>query len=200
MKKAAIYIAIITVLLISLFIGVRNWLNDRPDIRFGKERTAIINRIELLNRFETASYNVDKIIEVGTTYTGIKQILFGDKIILIAQGSVVAGFDMNKMTPADFSGTGTEITIKLPAPEIFSVIIDNTNTKVFDRDQGIFTKGEIDLEAEARRKAETEIRAAACAQGILTTATEQAKKQLELMFSAAGFTSIAITAPITECK
>lgn len=200
MKRALIYILLGIVVTLSVIVGVQRWLKDRPDIRFGKERAAIITQIENLSRLETTSFSIDKIIEASTGYTGLRQFFFGDKLILVAQGKVIAGFDFGKMQPADFSGSGTEIIVNLPQAEIFSVNIDNSKTRVFDRDRGIFTSGEINLEAEARQKAEVEIRKAACEGGILSNATEQGKKQMELLLRAAGFTSVTINAVVPACK
>lgn len=183
-----------------LVIGVYIWIQDSPKIRFGADRTAIISQIQLLSRFETASYTIDKVIEANTGHTGIKEFLFGDKLILIAQGTVIAGFDMSKISPSDFKGVGNEIHIKLPPAEIFGVMINNNETKVFDRDTGVLTKGDTDLEAKARQEASEMIRTAACAGGILETATQQGKKQIELMLRTAGFEKVYIDITPTQCK
>ena len=65
-------------------------------------------------------------------------------------------------------------------------------TRVFDRDQGLFTKGELNLEAEARMQAEQSIRQAACEGHILVTAEKNVKIQLEAIFKASGFTNVTI--------
>lgn len=183
-----------------LVIGVYIWIQDNPKIRFGTNRTAVISQIQLLSRFETASYTIDKVIEANTGHTGIKEFLFGDKLILIAQGTVIAGFDMSKISPSDFKGIGNEIHIKLPPAEIFGVMINNNETKVFDRDTGVLTKGDTDLEAKARQEASEMIRTAACEGGILDTATQQGKKQIELMLRTAGFEKVYIDITPTQCK
>ncbi len=85
----------------------------------------------------------------------------------------------------------------LPVPEIFSVRLDNEKTRVFDRDQGFLTKGNLNLEAEARQQAEQSIRAAACEGDILNTAEKNVKSQLEIIFKAAGFTEVTIV-PASE--
>ncbi len=199
MKKRLIYALIgIIVTLIAIF-WLQTWLVGRPDIRFGKERAAVITQITALGRFETAQFSIDKIIEAGTSYGSIRQFLFGDKILLIAHGEVIAGFDLSKLTAENFQGTGRDIAIALPAPEIFSVRLDNESTRVFDRRLGILTKGEINLEAGARQEAEASIRKAGCEGGILLHATENAQKQLELLFKSAGFQNVTVKADLGAC-
>lgn len=176
------------------------WLGANPSYRFGSDRAAVIRQVQTLSRLETASFTIDKIIEAGTGYDKLRQFLFGDKLILVAHGKVVAGFDLSKMKPQDFKGSGSSISITLPAPEIFSTIIDNTQTKVFNRTSGIFTKGELNLEAEARQQAESSIKQAACDGGILDEAGKNAVQQLQLIFKSAGFTNVNITAPPASCK
>jgi hypothetical protein len=199
--KKILYISLSILLLVLVgTIAFYIWVQDNPSVRFGSDRTAVITQIQLLNRFETASYTIDKVIEADTGHTGIKEFLFGDKLILIAQGTVVAGFDMSKIAPSDFKGTGNEIRIKLPPAEIFGVNLNNNETKVFNRDTGVLTKGDTNLEAKARQEATGNIRQAACGGGILTTATEQAKKQLELMLRTAGFEKVYIEVEPAVCE
>ena len=182
------------VLLLLLVVGGALWytINKTPSLRFGTDRAAVITQVQSLSRLETASFTIDKIIEAGTDYNKINQLLFGDKLLLVAHGEVIAGYDLSKIKPEDFSGTGQSITIKLPAPEIFSVTLDNEQTRVFDRDKGLLTKGNLNLEAEAREQAEQSIRAAACEGHILDTADKNVKIQLETIFKAAGFTQVTI--------
>ena len=118
--------------------------------------------------------------------------MFGDHVLLIAHGEVIAGFDMSQISEKNIKGIGTEISITLPSPRIISTRLDNDQTKVFDRKQGLLTKGEINLEAEARRQAEMSITEAACQGKILEVANTQGKKQLEILLKAAGFTEVTI--------
>ncbi len=200
MKKSLILIAIGAIIALSLFFFIKSWLSTKPAYRFGADRTAVIKEMELLSRLETASFNIEKIIEVGTNYDSLRQFFFGDKLLLVATGKVIAGFDLSTMKPQDFAGSGASITMTLPAPQIFNVILDNSQTKVFDRNQGLLTKGDINLESEARQQAETSIRAAACQGGILEEASKNAKQQIEIMFKSVGFKDVAIIIPDGSCN
>lgn len=197
MKKYFVLAIAVAVLIVGLILYF--WLNSNPKFRFGTDRAAVIRQIESLSRLETASFSVDKVIEAGTDYSKIRQFLFGDKLLLIAHGKVVAGFDISQMEPQDFKGFGAEVTVQMPAPEILSTTIDNAKTRVFDRDQGLATKGELNLEAEARQQAETAIRQAACEGGILDEAAASGRKQIELIFKSAGFTKVTVVIPAGAC-
>jgi hypothetical protein len=200
MRKNVILILIGAVLTLGVVLAFWLWLSEKSSYKFGEDRAAVINQVQSLSKLETASFSIDKIIEAGTDYGNIKQFLFGDKLLLVAHGKVVAGFDMSTMKPEDFAGTGTSITLNLPAPKIFDVILDNSQTRVFDRTQGIFTKGDIALESQARQEAEKSIRQAACDGNILDEATTNAKKQLETIFKSAGFNSVTINTQIGKCE
>ncbi len=190
----AFFTKVLLVLIVLVIIGGVVWytFNANPALRFGTDRAAVITQMQSLSRLETASFTIDKIIEAGTDYNKLNQVLFGDKLLLIAHGEVIAGYDLSKLRPEDFSGAGKSITVTLPVPEIFSVRLDNEKTRVFDRDQGFLTKGNLNLEAEARQQAEQSIRQAACEGDILGTAEKNVKSQLEIIFKAAGFTEVTI--------
>ncbi len=179
--------------------AVKSWLNNSPQYRFGADRAAVIKQIQSLSRMETASFSIDKIIEIGTNYDSLKQFLFGDKLLLVANGKVIAGFDLSRLQSQDFSGSGNSITIRLPAPQILSVILDNAETKVFDRRQGVLTKGDIDLEAAARQQAETAIRSAACQGKILKEASKNAEEQIKIIFKSSGFNNVTVIIPDATC-
>lgn len=200
MKK--IILVILAVLLFLILIGVIWFSRQRisPAYRFGTDRATVIQQVRSLSRLETVSFQIDKVIEAGTDYDRLRQFLFGDKLLLVAHGEVTAGFDLTQMSPQDFEGTGSSITVRLPPPQIFTVSIDNGKTRVFDRDQGVLTKGELNLEAEAREQAAAAIRQGACEGGILQDAAKNAKQQLEIIFTSAGFKTVTILTPTGTCS
>lgn len=198
-KYLLLIVSVIIVTLVSIFF-INKWLIKKPEFIYGPDRAAVIKQIESLSRLETASYSIDKIIEIGTNYDSLKQFLFGDKLLLVAHGKVIAGFDLSTLKAGDFTGLGSSITVRLPAPQIFDTYLDNSQTRVFDRNQGIFTKGNINLEAEARQNAEATIKEAACQGGILIEASKNAEQQLKLIFKASGFENITLIIPDGVCK
>ena len=162
--------------------------------------TAVIKEIQKLQRLETSAYTIEKIIDAGTTGNKFQQLLYGDKILLIANGQVIAGFDFSRVGDKDITVEGQRIVANLPAPMILFTRLDNSKTRVYDRSTGIFSKGEKDLEAEARAQAEISIRTAACEGGILDAAEENGRKQMTALFASLGFQDITINIPKGQCQ
>ncbi len=159
----------------------------------------VIKQMESLNRIETASFTLEKIIDVQTSGTALQRLLYGDRILLIAHGQVIAGFDLSKVKEDQIQIDGKKLKIQLPAPEILVTTLDNNQTRVYDRDQGILTKGDQNLESEARNEAERVIRDAACKGGILDEASKNAKNQMTSQFKGLGFEEVNIEIPKGTC-
>lgn len=163
-------------------------------------QTAVITEIQSLAKLETASFTIEKIIEGGTQGNVFQNILYGDKILLIAHANVVAGFDLSKLKESDVKINGEKLEITLPPAEILYSRLDNEQTRVYDRKRGLLTKGDSQLESQARLAAEESIRIAACDGGILQVASENGHKQLQTMFKAAGFDEVVVSATVGECR
>lgn len=160
---------------------------------------AVIRQTASLGRLETSSFSIEKIVEAGTGGTGLREFLFGDKLLLIARGDVIAGVDLSAVTEGDVTIDGDALTLSVPAPEIFTSALRSGETRVYDRTQGLFSRADKDLESEARASAEAAIRQAACDAGILDDARVNARKQLTALFTAAGFSTVVIKVPPGSC-
>ena len=197
MKKILLITVIVVIVIASLskytnIFGLKKFFNS--------DQSAVVQQIVALNRIETASFNIEKIIEAGSEGNLLQNILFGDKILLIAHGQVIAGFDLSKVTSKDIEISGSALNLKLPAPEILVTKLDGDKTRVYDRKLGWLTKGDSNLETEARTVAEQEIRRAACESKIFDFATENLKKQFIAMFQGIGFQEVNLSVATAECK
>ncbi len=164
-----------------------------------QQQAAVIEQIRTLNRWETSSYTIEQIIDNGTSGNVFQRLLFGDRILLIAHGTVIGGFDLANLSNNSIEIHGKNVTVTLPAPEILSVSLDESQTRVYDRQKGILVPSNDNLESQARASAVNKIQQAACSGGILTTASDNAKKQLTTMMQALGFTTITVTIPQGHC-
>ncbi len=191
-KLIAVIIGVLLVLIAGVVIY--NSLVHSP-----QSSQAVVTQMRSLNRWETASFSIEKVIEKGTSQNKFAQILFGDKILLIAHGEVIAGFDLSNITANSVSVHGTSIDISLPPPQILVTRLDNKLTYVYDRQQGFLAPNGKDLESEARLSAENDIRAAACTEGILSKASDTAKTQLTSLLKGIGFSTIHIIIPQGSC-
>lgn len=145
-----------------------------------------ITEVRSLARLETIQYSVEKVItaEIGQGTFGF---LFGDKLLFVAHGTVIAGIDMTRITPEDLRLENGVLYVKLPPSEIFVATLDNDKSYVYDRETGALSKGEQNLETTARQAAEAEIRKAAEEDGILELAQQNAETYLAKFFAALGY-------------
>jgi hypothetical protein len=162
-------------------------LNPTPTIL--PDPINVIYDIRTLARLETIQYSIEKIITADSGQNDLA-ILFGDKLIFIAHGTVIAGVDLSKLSPDDLWLDGGTLYVRLPKAEIFIVALDNDKSYVFDRDTGIFTQGNVDLETMARQAAEFEIEKAANEDGILDQAQTNAEYYLSRLFQTLGYPQV----------
>lgn len=188
---AAVGIIAITLFVFRVFGGNKYLINTN--------RTAVVKQLQALNRYETVSFTIEKIIDAGSTGNIFSQLLFGDKLLLIAHGQVIAGFDLSKLTGNSVHISGQTITLDLPAPQVLFTTLDESQTRVYDRSTGILTKGDKDLESKAREAAQNSIQQAACSENILDEAAKNGRNQLTALLKALGFTTVVINIPAASC-
>lgn len=163
---------------------VSNLLNPTPTII--PDPVTYINEVRALARLETIQYSVEKVI-TGETGGGTFQALFGDKILFVGHGTVIAGIDMAKLQPEHMRFENGVLTVQLPPAEIFIAALNNEKSYVYERDTGVLTKPDINLETLVRQSAEQEILKAALEDGILEQAQLNAEAYLLKFFSALGY-------------
>ena len=199
MKTIKIIAAIFLLIVITNVFTILYFMNKRES-KFDLNQSSVVFQIQALNRLETASFTIEKIIEAGTDANAFTDILFGDKILLIAHAEIIAGFDFSKIKETDIKVNGDMVTIQMPAPEILVSRLDNEKTRIYDRELGFLTKGDPKLETQTRLRAERSITEDACRAGILDTASINAKKQLETMLYSIGFKEVVLNIPVGKCE
>ncbi len=166
------------------FAGITN-----PTPTIIADPMTIIRQVRDLSRLETASYTIEKVITAESGQETFP-LLFGDRLILVARGQVIAGVDLAQMEEGDILVTddGTAI-VKLPPSEVLVVTLDNQKSYVIDRDTGLIGLNPA-LETEARRAAEEEILNAALEDGVLETAQRNAEMYVRQLILALGFREV----------
>jgi len=149
----------------------------------------IVHEIRSLARLETIKFSLEKII-TAEIHQGAFDWLIGDRLIFVAHGEVIAGIDLNKLDPEDLEVKRGVLYVTLPEVEIFITALDNEQSYVYDRDTGLFTHGEVNLETEARRAAELEIEKSALEDGILDLAEQNAISFLDRLFRDLGYPEV----------
>jgi hypothetical protein len=166
---------------------VAELLNPTPTII--PDPVTYINEVRALARLETIQYSVEKVITAEQNQ-GTFGFLFGDRLLFVAHGVVIAGIDMEKMTPEAMRLENGVLYVRLPPAEVFIATLDNQKSYVYDRDTGLLSQGVQDLETLARQAAEDKIREAALEDGILDQAQTNAENYLYRFFQALGYSNI----------
>jgi len=156
------------------------------------DQPTVVRQIQKLQRLETVSYTMDKIISGEHSNPYLPKFLAGDRLLLVVHGEVVGGINLASLQPSDVSVRQSRVTLHLPAAEIFSTRIDNAKTKVYSRDTGLFSSPDPDLESQVRVEAERQLQQAALQDGILKTATDNARSTITGMLQGFGFREVDI--------
>jgi hypothetical protein len=166
---------------------VSDLLNPTPTLI--PDPVTIINEVRALARLETIQYTVEKVItaEIGQDRF---RFLFGDRLLFVARGEVIAGIDLGRLTADDLTLSGERLRVRLPEPEIFVATLDNHRSYVYDRDTGVLRREVTDLETLARQMAQEEILNAALEDGILDTARVNAENFLDGFFGYLGYDQV----------
>lgn len=171
---------------------VRNVL-DGGEIMVIDRQPAVITQMRELGRLESASYTVEKVLEGGVDQgNDLLNLLLGDRLLFIAHGEVIAGVDLTELADKDVvvSDDRQSVTLRLPPARVLTQRLDNELSRVYDREQGLLTKGDPDLESRVRQEAESAVLLAACEGGILAQAELNAQRQVQILLLALEFREI----------
>lgn len=149
----------------------------------------ILHDIQAVAKLETIHYSVEKVVTAEMNQ-GLLGPLFGDRLLFVAHGTVIAGIDMSKITEADMWLEGEVLNVRLPQAEVLVATLDNDQSYVYDRETGLLTQGDPNLETTARQVAEQEILQAALEDGILNQARVNAELYLVKFFNALGYKNV----------
>jgi len=153
----------------------------------------IIEEINSLARLETSSYSFQDILQIERNQDLLFGI-FGESLLFVAYGDVIAGVDLAKFSADDLQvASPTKIIVRIPEAEIFLTDLDNDRSYVANRDIGLLTKGDADLETKIRQEAESRMLEAALENGILGRANEEARNFMLTFLGQIGFTEIEFT-------
>lgn len=189
----------VILVLSGIWYGVGVLRAAKQPYTFTMSSQTVIKELRSLNRLETASFTIEKVIDAGTSGNALQEFIYGDRILLIAHGQIIAGIDLAKLGDNDVQVVEKSITLKLPAPEILVTTLDNGQTRVYDRKLGLLSKGDKSLESNARKVAVDTITDAACKGNILQNASDNARKQLTAFLKALGFTQVTIEIAEGSC-
>ncbi len=186
-------IVIAAVLVAGVFFIGANLAGWSP---FGGERytqvgPTVVESVRDVAKLTTVEMVEYTTVEKGNDY-GWLNWARGDRIFLFAVARIGAGVDMEQVTTLNFevNEESGQVTVQLPAPEIIFVEVDSEATQVYDRDTGLLTRGDPQLESDARQIAEEVLLNAAIEHGILDRARTNAKATIASLLEGVGYTEV----------
>jgi len=151
------------------------------------DQPTVVHQIQQLQRLETISFTMDKIIAGGHDNPYLPKFLASDRLLLVVHGEVIGGVDLSKLQPGDVSMNGHSISLRLPKSEILVTRLDNARTRVYSRDTGLFSSPDPNLESEVRQEAERQLQQAALQDGILKSADQNARSTISTILTGLGY-------------
>jgi Protein of unknown function (DUF4230) len=192
-KRAAGLILLIVVFGLGIVLGVRmgrlGGLGPTPKIY---STPVLLKEVQTLSELVTVKYVLEKVegLEVPSQTVLGQALRSENRVLLLAHGIVTAGVDLKRLQANDLQVAGKQVSIQLPPPQILAAYLDETQTKVIDRQTGLLAPPSKDLEQTARQNALDDIRRAARMGGILKEADERARAQIAGLFLRLGFESV----------
>lgn len=169
---------------------LQSWLFARTNMV--NSTPIIVSKLQALNRLETASQISSSVVTSSADRAHLPGFLGQDRLLMQIQTETIAGIDMTRLTAGDVVVQGKGVTVRVPAPELFSVRIDDENSKVFSRERGwLVCTPDINLESQARLKVLADTRATGKTY-LLPTARTNAETNLRQLLTTVGFETVNI--------
>lgn len=156
-----------------------------------KEENTVVQSIRQSGKLVTAEYTLSKMVKASDNKTWYK---IGDRRLLIStEASVKAGVDLQALDRDDVTIRDKAITLRLPAPQVFSISIPPEKIRVLYQDVSFFRSQFSAAERELLlRQAEIQVRMVADSLGILQTARKNAERFIRNLLQRGGYQTITI--------
>lgn len=193
----------VTLLLVGGWIALQYFNINLFGFKFGRElkidKTAnVIEKIRSISEFTTACYYEEAVLKSGKTEAGKQNKLMSlvhieadslhSEVVILAKGRVRAGYDLGKILAEQIIISNDSISISLPTPEIFDVIVNPSDYEMYI-EEGKWSHDEISaLQAEYRNALTEKSKES----GLLQKANEAGKTRLESLFKVLGFSYVEL--------
>ncbi len=183
-NKANEAIAPVSDLVKSLFTPVEPIILPDP--------VTLLRQINDEARLMTVSADYEQIV-TSERNTDLLWGALGETMIFQGVGKVTGGLDMSQITEGNIHVVDpTTVRIHLPPSIIFDdlPVLDTEKSKVLDRDTGILTQADPQLETQMRQVAQEQILTAAYNSDLLDRADYNAQLQITALMQGAGFETV----------
>jgi hypothetical protein len=152
---------------------------------------SVVEQVRNVAKLTTVEVVESTTIEKGNDF-GWLNWARGDRVFMLAVAHIGAGIDFERFYSGSFdvdTESGT-VTVEMPPAQITYISLDNEQTQVIDRSTGLLTKGDAQLESDARQVAEQVLRESAIEAGILDRADKNARSVIEGLLLELGYTRV----------
>lgn len=196
-------VVFIAILLVGGWIALQHFNVTLFGFKFGQElkidNTAnVVEKIKNISEFTTACYYEEAVLKNSKSEAGKQNKLMSlvhieadsvhSEVVILAKGKVRAGYNLGKISAEQIYVSGDSITVALPAPEIFDVIVNPSDYEMYI-EEGKWSHEEISAMQTEYRNVLTE---RSKESGLLHKASESGKSRLETLFKALGFSFVEL--------
>ena len=156
----------------------------------------VVEHVREISEFTTACYYEEFVVH--ETKMVAKEGLLGfhkeqpdsaqNELVLLLKGIARAGFDLSKLTEGNLVAKSDTLTINLPAPELFDVIINPSDYEVFV-EKGKWSHEEIQT---FQVQAKEQLRTHALEEDIIGKAKTEVKERLANLFKTFGYKVVVV--------
>jgi hypothetical protein len=159
-----------------------------------------LTKIQQLTTLASVRYSYGNMVTSEVDMPAALQALYGESLVLVAVGHVIAGIDLSAVREQDIviDNLTRTITLTLPPPTLLECFLNEQQTYVAERNSGIFAASSPNLDLESRRYALQEFKRRALEEGILSQAQIEAETVLReflTLVNEAGVTIILRATP-----
>jgi len=154
-----------------------------------EETPIIIQQVKNIAQMFTQTFYDEYVYDTGLMRTPPFNV--NKRLIFIAKGEVISGFDLSELSENSITRSGKSIVVKLPPARILEVIINPSGFETFIEQGDITFEETKKYHEDARRIFERNARE----KGILKNSAEQGRQMLEKFLRLLGFESVDIIIP-----
>ena len=158
----------------------------------------VVEKIKKISEFTTACYYEEFVLKEGkkeasklegvAKFVKVQADSTLNEIVILSKGTVRAGYNLSKISATDLIISNDTITISLPEPEIFDVILNPSDYEFFVR-EGKWSHEEI---TAIQSTAKDRVLNDAMNAGILEKADVVGKERIQGLFKTFGFNVVKV--------
>ena len=191
--------AVISVLALGALVGGGIVLNNYISKDLTIDNTAnVVEKIRTISEFTSACYYEEAVLKRDKVEAGKQNKLMQlanieadsvrSEVVILAKGTVRAGYDLSKIPANQIKVSGDSISLALPKPEIFDVIVNPSDYEMYVED-GKWPHEEItSIQATYRE----ELTASSLESGLLEKADKSGEERLTNFLKGLGFSYVEL--------